>query len=268
MRRRGSSTTCRARGLELRFVSDDEDLRSYGFRHDVAFGGPPRPVQAGTASRPEPARVAAVSVSGDLGAAGGAGPGRAPPGSGRSVRFRRVAGRSRSSRGALHRRRLPDGADHAGTFGRPPTASRSSTRSPPDRPRGSSSTGIDLDARAAQRGWRRRGRSRPSTTSSGTKQTQIVRETLAADGYLQPAVNAQRSSTRERPETLSIMVERGSQTSTTRPFALTVRMRRWPRRFSRGSRSRAWSSRRRQIPAPSSVPRPSICAARDIFARV
>ena len=54
------------RGLELRFVSDDDDLRSYGFRHDVAFGGPPRPAQAGTASRPEPARVSAVSVSGDL----------------------------------------------------------------------------------------------------------------------------------------------------------------------------------------------------------
>ena len=54
------------RGLELRLVSDDEDLRSYGFRHDVAFGGPPRPVQASTASRPAPARVSALSVSGDL----------------------------------------------------------------------------------------------------------------------------------------------------------------------------------------------------------
>ena len=41
-----------ARGLELRLVSDDEDLRSYGFRHDVAFGGPPRPPQTSTASRP------------------------------------------------------------------------------------------------------------------------------------------------------------------------------------------------------------------------
>ena len=28
------------RGIELRLVSDDQDLRSYGFRHDVAFGGP------------------------------------------------------------------------------------------------------------------------------------------------------------------------------------------------------------------------------------
>ena len=26
------------RGLELRLVSDDEDLRSYGFRHDLSFG--------------------------------------------------------------------------------------------------------------------------------------------------------------------------------------------------------------------------------------
>src|SRR5262245_21705660 len=28
-----------ARQVDLRLVSDDEDLRSYGFRHDVSFGG-------------------------------------------------------------------------------------------------------------------------------------------------------------------------------------------------------------------------------------
>jgi hypothetical protein len=55
------------RGLELRLVSDDDDLWSYGFRHEVAFGGPPRPVQTAVTTRPEAPRVASVRVSGDLG---------------------------------------------------------------------------------------------------------------------------------------------------------------------------------------------------------
>ena len=56
-----------ARGLELRLVSDDNDLRSYGFRHDVAFGGPARTTRTAAASRQTPdARVAAVRVSGEL----------------------------------------------------------------------------------------------------------------------------------------------------------------------------------------------------------
>jgi outer membrane protein assembly complex protein YaeT len=56
-----------ARGLELRLVSDDDDLRSYGFRHDVALGAGGRPVQSGTAGRQAPSlRVTAVNASGDL----------------------------------------------------------------------------------------------------------------------------------------------------------------------------------------------------------
>jgi outer membrane protein assembly factor BamA len=55
-----------ARGLELRLVSDDNDLRSYGFRHDVAFGGPGRVTRTAAESRQTPvARVAAVRFSGE-----------------------------------------------------------------------------------------------------------------------------------------------------------------------------------------------------------
>ncbi|MBI4885495.1 MAG: translocation/assembly module TamB domain-containing protein [Acidobacteria bacterium] len=56
-----------ARGLELRLVSDDKDLRSYGFRHDVAFGGGLRAGEpAGRPPRREAARVTGVDVSGEL----------------------------------------------------------------------------------------------------------------------------------------------------------------------------------------------------------
>jgi outer membrane protein assembly factor BamA/autotransporter translocation and assembly factor TamB len=54
-----------ARGLELRLVSDDKDLRSYGFRHNIAFGGPPRVARAGAAARDAIARVASIGFSGD-----------------------------------------------------------------------------------------------------------------------------------------------------------------------------------------------------------
>ena len=52
------------RNLSLRLVSDDDDLLSSGFRHDVAFGtGPARPPRP----RPPEVLVARVDVSGDLG---------------------------------------------------------------------------------------------------------------------------------------------------------------------------------------------------------
>jgi len=57
-----------SRRIELRFVSDDDDLRSYGFRHDMTFGGgvarSGQPVPGG--SRASNLRVAAVNVTGDL----------------------------------------------------------------------------------------------------------------------------------------------------------------------------------------------------------
>lgn len=55
-----------ARRLELRLVSDDDDLRTYSFRHDVTLGGAARPTAAEGPPRPEDLRVAAVSIDGDL----------------------------------------------------------------------------------------------------------------------------------------------------------------------------------------------------------
>ena len=54
------------RRLEVRLVSADDDLRSYGFRHDMTFGAAaPRVTQSATASREAP-RVSGVSLTGDL----------------------------------------------------------------------------------------------------------------------------------------------------------------------------------------------------------
>src|SRR5207249_165415 len=55
------------RQFDVRFVSGDTDLRSYGFRHDVSFGGG----TTATAARQTPERrveqrVADASVSGEL----------------------------------------------------------------------------------------------------------------------------------------------------------------------------------------------------------
>ena len=55
------------RGLELRFVSDDEDLRSFGFRHDISFGGINNLVQSAISSRASSdTRVTAVNITGEL----------------------------------------------------------------------------------------------------------------------------------------------------------------------------------------------------------
>ena len=55
------------RGLELRLVSDDDDLRSFGFRHDVSFGGINNLAQSTFRSRAASiTRVTAVNVSGEL----------------------------------------------------------------------------------------------------------------------------------------------------------------------------------------------------------
>ena len=56
-----------ARGLELRLVSDDDDLRSYGFRHDVSLGPGGRRARPDAAERQaQDARVATVDLSGEL----------------------------------------------------------------------------------------------------------------------------------------------------------------------------------------------------------
>jgi outer membrane protein assembly factor BamA/autotransporter translocation and assembly factor TamB len=53
------------RGLGVRVVSDDADLRSYGLRHDIAFGTRAPAIEARPPERPT-LRVATVDVSGDL----------------------------------------------------------------------------------------------------------------------------------------------------------------------------------------------------------
>jgi outer membrane protein assembly factor BamA/autotransporter translocation and assembly factor TamB len=55
------------RQVVLRYVSDDENLRSYQFRHDVTIGDPAgRPRQAASPAR-EAQRVASVQLAGELG---------------------------------------------------------------------------------------------------------------------------------------------------------------------------------------------------------
>jgi len=55
------------RRLELRVVSDDEDLRSYGVRHDLSFGGgAPRPIESADVSQRAELRVTGVDLAGDL----------------------------------------------------------------------------------------------------------------------------------------------------------------------------------------------------------
>jgi len=56
-----------ARGLELRLVSDDDDLRSYGFRHDVSLGGVARQPRPDLGDRRADRRVSSIDVSGEIG---------------------------------------------------------------------------------------------------------------------------------------------------------------------------------------------------------
>ena len=54
------------RRIAFRFVSDDDDLRSYGFRHDVTFGAPAA-IRSGDVSREvEQPRVSSVRLRGNL----------------------------------------------------------------------------------------------------------------------------------------------------------------------------------------------------------
>src|SRR6185503_20435910 len=56
-----------ARRVDLRLVSDDQDLLSYGFRHEVSFGGGTTPTSSRrTTERRPDQHVADVRVSGDL----------------------------------------------------------------------------------------------------------------------------------------------------------------------------------------------------------
>ena len=200
------------RGIELQFVSDDEDLRSYGFRHDVTFGGPPRPVQNTPASRPAPPRVASVRVSGDLGLPENRVRGvlRLEPGD----RFDFVDwqdDRDRLERlyfdaGYLTARITSERSEGAGGI----DLEYQITAGPSTR---IAVTGIDLDGAL---------RTRLATAWAQSafdeflqdEASQIIRERLAADGYLRPVVNVTIVD-EGTTKTLSIMVEPGTQTSQT-----------------------------------------------------
>lgn len=200
------------RGLELRLVSDDDNLRSYGFRHDVAFGGPPRPVQTAVTVRPEVPRVASVRVSGDLGLPEQQVQGvlRMGPGD----RFDFVEWQTDRDRLEA----LYAGSDYL------------TARITPERSEGAAgidleyqivagpmtrivAEGIDLDA-----GLRRRLETEWAQSAFDDflrdEAMQIVRERLAADGYLQPVVKVAVVD-EGNTKTLSIVVERGSRTSET-----------------------------------------------------
>jgi outer membrane protein assembly factor BamA len=56
-----------ARQVALRLVSDDDDLRSYAFRHDLVFGAVPARLRSGSGPRAAPPRVSAIHLDGDLG---------------------------------------------------------------------------------------------------------------------------------------------------------------------------------------------------------
>jgi outer membrane protein assembly factor BamA len=55
-----------SRQIQIRLVSDDEDLRSYGFRHDLAFGGGNRVAPAVQQPVRQALRVSEVIVRGEL----------------------------------------------------------------------------------------------------------------------------------------------------------------------------------------------------------
>ena len=231
-----------ARRLELRFVSDDDDLRSYGFRHDVDLRRrrrgrlKPRPRRAPRAARGVGERVGrSRAARGTLA--------RACSGLSPGDRFDFVEWQADRDRlEALYSDAgLPHGARHAGTVGGTRTVSLSIyqiTAGPADgdrRERDRSGCG------RFARGSRRRGRSRSSTTSSTTRRRRSSASTggrrlsaagvdarVVDEGDDQDAVDHRRPRQRRR---------RGRAcASTGADEALTARS-------SSGWTARAWSSR-------------------------
>ena len=84
--------------LDLRYVSDDENLRSYQFRHEVTLGDAVRRPRAPPRAAREVRRVTAVELVGELGGIRGSSSPRDRRRAGRRVRLLRVAARSRSDR--------------------------------------------------------------------------------------------------------------------------------------------------------------------------
>jgi outer membrane protein assembly factor BamA/autotransporter translocation and assembly factor TamB len=203
-----------ARRVELRLVSDDRDLRSYGFRHDVTFGGgAPRPIQSGAESqRVGERRVAAVNISGD---------GVLPEDRVRDL-LRLTAGRrfdfgewqsDRDRIEALYRR--------SGHLTARVDANRTEEENTvtlvysvmPGPKTSLTVTGLDVDAALRsrlERAWSDAG----FDEFIADEATQILKTELAGEGYLQPTVSA-RVEGDAAAKTLVIAVERGQRITRT-----------------------------------------------------
>ncbi|MBI2186501.1 MAG: translocation/assembly module TamB domain-containing protein [Acidobacteria bacterium] len=201
------------RGLELRLVSDDEDLRSYGFRHDISFGAAARrpTVEAGARQARE-TRVAAVDVAGDL---------ALPEARAREAlqldpgdRF--DFGRWQEDRDALEGLYRREGYLTARVAARRMGAADGValryeiTAGPQTR---IETTGLDLDTAL---------RTQLDTAWAQSvfddflldEAAQIIRSRLAREGYLQPMINA-RIAEADETKTLVIAVDRGTRSTTT-----------------------------------------------------
>ena len=200
------------RGLELRLVSDDDDLLSFGFRHDVAFGGP-RTEQVGRPPRPEPPRIAAVTVSGDLGLPEDRVRGVLRLGPGDRFDFASwQADRDRlealyAGANYLTARITPQRSEAEGGL----TLEYQIVAGPSTQ---IVATGLELDAALRRRlaaAWAQSA----FDDFLRDEAAQIVRESLAARGYLQPMVMVALSGD-EATRTLAITVDQGNRTTMTR----------------------------------------------------
>ena len=201
-----------ARRLELRLVSNDDDLRSYGFRHDLTFGGAaPRAVASGNESqRTQAVRVVSVSIMGEL---------VIPEQRLRSLLRLEPGNRFDFVEWQADRDRLEQFYQREGYLTARVTASRSDveggvtltyqvTPGPQTR---ITVTGLDLDSTLRSRleiAWAQ------SVFDEFLidEATTIVRETLAREGYLQPKIAAE-VQTEGNVKTLNITVEPGARSA-------------------------------------------------------
>jgi outer membrane protein assembly factor BamA/autotransporter translocation and assembly factor TamB len=229
--------------LDLRYVSDDENLRSYQFRHDVSLGGPTRRPRATPRATREVRHVTAVELVGELG--------------GPEERLRRVIGvepgdefdfsawqrdRDRIER-VLHnegrlearvsarRQDTPDGVAISYQIDAGPmTAIRFTGYRPPDE-----------TIRAIQTAW-----SQSIFDDALVDEVEgIVQRALSEQGYFQSSVMATVTATETK--TLDVMVDTGQRAAERRLLVnaddetLTRDIEQWARRT--GAEEQAWRDR-------------------------
>jgi outer membrane protein assembly factor BamA len=194
--------------VDVRLVSDDENLRSYQFRHDVALGGTRRPARTVSRQSGETTPVASVTLTGELGAS--------------EDRLRRLAGIQPGDefdftawqRG---RDRLESALHDEGRFEARVSARRE------DVPEGVAVT-YEIDAGPATvirfRGFRPPDETMRAVEAAWTRAifddalvndvAALVRRSLVERGYLQPSVEAT-MTTADAMKTLEIVVEPGER---------------------------------------------------------